>query len=124
MNWVIKRELEKIRAPLPEYNDDTTLIEIQKEGNIKTFQFEEGSSYVIKLADYILNEPPNFTLSSNWNKGVIPRSKYLIVEVTKLMGKMLQVNGSGYDIDDGVLKSDTYMGLWLPCGGVEMIDKL
>ena len=117
MNPVIKRELEKVRAPLPDYDDDTTVITILRksvEPNINTPTFKQNSCYLIELEDYILKEPPNFTLSSNWNRGIIPKSKFLKVEVCKVMGKMIQVNGSGYNPLDNIDKDDSYIGLWLP----------
>lgn len=127
MNPVIKRELEKIRAPLPEYDDSTTLINIPRKDSESTSavrQFVENNCYLIELEDYILNEPPNFTLSANWNKGVVPSSKFLKVEVSRVMGKMIQVNGSGYNPLTDTDHNDTYIGLWLPASSVKVHQQL
>ena len=127
MNPVIKRELEKVRAPLPEYDDNTTLITILRksaEPNAQVPQLVENHCYIVELESYILNEPPNFTLSANWNKGIIPKSKYLQIEVSKVMGKMVQVNGCGYDIVTNQSLMDGYIGLWLPALGVKVVTEI
>lgn len=127
MNPVIKRELEKVRAPLPEYDDNTTLITILRksvEPGAQVPQLIENHCYIIELESYILDEPPNFTLSSNWNRGIIPKSKHLQIEVSKVMGKMTQVNGSGYDIMNEQPLTDGYIGLWLPVLGIKIIREV
>ena len=45
-------------------------------------QYEVDHSYIIELSDYILNPPANFTLQDNWNKGVIPKSRFLKAVIT------------------------------------------
>lgn len=127
MNPVIKRELEKVRIPLPEYNDDTTLIKILQrsaESEVKMYPIVAGKCYLIQIADYVLNEPPHFTLSANWNNGIIPKSRYLKVQITRVMGKMIQVDGSGYDVYNQLDTSDTYIGLWLPLGSIGVVAEL
>ena len=127
MNPVIKRELEKVRIPLPEYDDNTTLITILRktiEDQVKTFPIVVSNCYLIQLADYVLNEPPNFTLSANWNGGVVPKSKYLKVQITKVMGKMIQVDGSGFDMLTQADTSDAYIGLWLPLASIGVVKEL
>ena len=127
MNPVVKRELEKVRIPLPEYDDDTTILHIPKQGNSSeavTHTIEVSHCYLIQVADYVLNEPPNFTLSSNWNKGVKPVSKFLKVQIDTIMGKMIQVSGCGYDWQSQADKSDVYSALWLPLASIGVIEEL
>lgn len=121
MNEIIKRELQKIHQPLPDYNDNTTHIIIPQKIVDTAPKFETGKSYIVKLADYILNEPPNFTLSSNWNKGIIPQSQTLIIYVKELVGKMVRVCGRGIDIGLNIYLNDIYDDLWLPDSGVEVL---
>ena len=123
MNPVIKRELEKVRAQLPEYDDSTTLIKISRDTTSPSPSLKEGGIYLIELADYVLNEPPNFTLSANWNKGVVPVSKQLSVQVIKLAGKMVQINGDGFDENTRTLKSDKYKEFWLPTASIKILDE-
>ncbi len=127
MNPVIKRELEKVRVPLPAYDDTTTLITILRESvnkEVKMFTVVQNHYYLIQLADYILNEPPNFSLSANWNKGIKPVSQFLKVEVNKIMGKMIQVSGYGFDWETQSDKSDNYLGLWLPLASIGVVQEL
>lgn len=124
MNPIIKRELEKVRAQLPEYDDSTTLIRIPRWEPLPDEKpLEVGGIYLIEIADYVLNEPPNFTLSANWNKGVIPTSNQLSVQVKKTAGKMVQLDATGYDPDLRRLKEDFYQDLWLPTASITILDQ-
>ena len=127
MNPVIKRELEKVRIPLPEYDDNTTTLHIPKQGSeteAVTHTIERSHHYLIQVADYVLNEPPNFTLSSNWNQGIKPVSKFLKVQIDNIMGKMLQVSGCGYDWQTQTARTDIYSGLWLPLASIGVIQEI
>lgn len=124
MDSVIKRELEKIHTRLPEYDDNTTHIHIPQKVVDTTPPFDVGKSYIVTLADYILQEPPGYTLSSNWNKGVCPVSKCVIMQVRELMGKMLKVYARGYDNTSNQYLPDIYYDLWLPQEGITIIQNL
>lgn len=122
MNNVIKRELEKVKAPI-EYDDDTTFITIPKKV-VEESKFEFNKSYLIKVEDYIINEPSNFTLSSNWNKGIKPKSNYLLIHVIQTSGKMLKVMARDFDIETQNYLEGTYPELWLPLGAITKIKEL
>ena len=124
MNEVIKRELEKIHVPLPDYNDDTTHIVIPQRIVDNSPKFEVAKSYIVSLEDYIIHEPQGFTLSSNWNKGVVPVSKCMIIQVRELVGKMLKVYARGYDQSTNEYLPDMYYDLWLPQDGVNILQRL
>lgn len=96
MNKFIKQQLDKCRIPLPEYDDNTTHIVIYRNNNISELEnLQIGVIYDIKVADYIINEPPTFTLSANWNGGTKPPEHLLTVEIIQLMGKMVKINAIG-----------------------------
>lgn len=125
MNPVIKRELGKVKVPLPEYDDSTTLITILRASpSAQPKQLELQHCYLLELADYLINEPPNFTLSANWNKGIKPKTKHLKIVVTRVMGSMFQLDGCGYDIVSQTDTMDSYIGLWLPLASVGIIEEL
>lgn len=124
MNPVIERELEKIRAPLPEFTDDTKVIRILKYNPEPTLSLEVGKMYLVGLPDYIVNEPPNYTLSANWNKGIVPKSSCLAVAVIQIFGKMVQVNARGYDYVTKLSLDDVYSGLWLPIESITVISEI
>lgn len=126
MNPVVKRELEKVRYPL-EYTDDTTHLVIPQKEDLfvaSVPEVEVGACYLIKLAPYILNEPPDFKLSSNWNKGVIPQSRFFNVSVNKVAGKMINVDASGVADDGFTPNNEAHVDLWLPSGGIQILQKL
>lgn len=122
MNKIIKSELEKIRAHIS-YDDSTRVITIPQAGEKEAPRFQVGKLYRIELAPYIVNEPATFTLSTNWNKGIVPKSYILQVQVVNVAGKMIQVDGSGYDVENDRLL-EPYTGLWLPQGGVTIIQEI
>ena len=124
MNPVIQRELDKIRAPLPDITDDVKVIKINKytPSNVPTIQ--AGKSYLIGLPDYILVEPPNYNLSANWNRGIVPQSNCLKVTVIQVFGPMMQINGRGFDYLTKEWNADFYDGLWLPIESVTIIQEL
>lgn len=127
MNSIIKQELEKCKDILPEFDDKTTYLLIPKGSNYqekKDIQLEIGRYYLIKLARYILYPPDNFTLDSNWNNGVHPQSEYMMVTPIKFVGKMIQFDGCGYDKIEDVATADIYNGLWLPSGGIEILEEV
>lgn len=122
MNKIIKNELEKVRATLPSYDDNTTSIFIPKKETI-SIDIKVNHLYRIMIEDYIINEPSNFTLSSNWNKGIKPTSKYLDVQITQVQGNMIQIDGCGIDMKTGTQQSDSYVGLWLPRKSITVIEE-
>lgn len=63
MNKFIEQQLKKCQvAKLGNYNSDTKEIIIKK---FEQILIQENSYYLIELADYILNPPPNSTLATN-----------------------------------------------------------
>lgn len=111
MNKFIKEELAKCKhAPLPDYDDTTTQIIINhKPEQVKLFdgEIKSGYNYNIKIENYIINPPPNFTLADNWNNGTSPTDNEMNVVVEEIMGKMVKVRGKGNN--DG-----QYWSGWLP----------
>ena len=126
MNKFIKKELEKCTITKNlKFNDDKTIIEIKRPiEDILSEDLSINYCYIIELADYILKPPPGFTLATNWNKGITPTSKYIKCMVTQIMGKMILIDGCGYNISNNVDLSDTYLGLWLPRQAIKIIQKV
>lgn len=124
MNDIIKEQLKKVRwVALPDYDDNTTQMIIKKQGK-PTLEFNVGHFYIFEIADYILTPSDTFTLASNWNKGIIPQSKYIRCQILQIMGKMIRVGAIGYDLSNQTDKSDIYESLWLPKAGIKIIDYL
>lgn len=124
MHKLIKEQLERCRvAVLPTWDENTTHLVISKKTQLSVEDLQVDHYYIIELADYILNEPEGFTLSSNWNKGKKPQSKYLKCCVTKRMGKMIYVEAIGYNIEKQEDINDIFNG-WLPSGGVTVKEEI
>lgn len=123
MNKIVQRELEKIRANI-DYNDNTTYIYIPKSGQLSAVDLQVDHNYNIYVEDYILHEPSNFSLSTNWNKGVVPSSKYLNICVISKMKDMICVDGCGWDNINNVVKADCYTGLWLPQSSIHVVKEI
>lgn len=124
MDSVIKRELDKVRVDLPPFDDTSTKIIINKSTPDLFTEFELNAQYEVELADYIIYEPKNFSLSSNWNNGIVPKSKHMFIYITKIVGKMINCFARGYNSDTDEMLEEQYESLWLPMGGLKVIRKL
>ena len=124
MNPLIKTQLNKIRTVrLPEFDDNTTHLNIPMRTNSDPIVVEQDKCYIIQVEDYILNPPDGFTLHTNWNGNKIPKHKFMKVDVTKIMGKMIKVNSIGYDMFNGTNINDMWEG-WLPEKSNTVIERL
>ena len=130
MNKIIKEQLDKCKIKLPEYNDSTTHLIIEKQLSNKEIiqesvkEAERDHYYIIQLQYYIINPPDNFTLSSNWNNGINPTSEYLLGTPIKFVGKMIQWDCCGYDYKNKNPLDDVYNGLWLPSKGFTIVEEV
>ena len=121
MNKLIKAQLQKVSvANIGEFDDNSKEIFIPK---YTQDRYEVGKYYLIMLDDTLLNNYNNPILVSNWNNNTYPKSKYMKVEVIKMMGKMICVNGIGYDINTKSNLCYTWSG-WLPTASIKQVDKL
>lgn len=121
MNKLISNELKKVAvADLSNHDKTKNEFIIPR---FKQVRLEENSYYLIKLDDALLKPDGMSTLSANWNKGTVPPHKYMKVDVSRVMGKMVQVNGLGYDYDKKEDLSVMWSG-WLPVTQIEVISKL
>lgn len=83
-----------------------------------------GGYYIIELESYIVNPPPTFTLHDNWNRGTKPKVKVMQCVVEKAMGKMILINGIGYDRENQCYIDGTEWKGWLPTKSVSIIRRL
>jgi hypothetical protein len=122
MNKIIKNQLLKCKvADIPSFEEDTTYIEIPKGKRFnKSLSFELNKCYIIEIEDYVLNPSPEFTLSTNWNRGTVPPNKYMKVMVSQIMGKMIKVIGNSYDYNNHTDLNFIWEG-WLPSAAVKLL---
>ena len=123
MNEIIKEQLKLLKvAELSEFDDNTTEITIPKQ-EAKEYNINIGKCYLIELENYIINPPETFTLHINWNNNIIPKDKYMKVEIVGIMGKMVKVNGVGYDFVNKLDLNTMWEG-WLPRKAITIIKEL
>lgn len=123
MNPLIKEQLQNVKLTIiPEYDEDTQELLIAK----RTYVLQEfvcRKCYLVELANYLVNPPPNFDLHINWNKGMIPKDRYLSCEVIQINGNMIKVSGIGYDIVKQQPTSNIWEG-WLPRKGLTILKEI
>ena len=111
MNKFVERELNRCRVNLPEWNSDTTHLVIPF--GIELPSQDGNKEYVISIKNYILHEPPNFTLSENWNHGTVPPEQFMTVKFVDKRGKLTKVSGVGN-------RTGIEWSGWLPDKGFEV----
>ena len=123
MNKYVIEELKKCKvAQLPPYNSSTRQLIIPKAQNVEQY-LRPGKCFLIKLEPYILNPPEGFTLHDNWNQGRKPPQQFMKVEIAQVMGKMIKVNGLGYDYANQKDTDEIWEG-WLPKKAISIISSL
>lgn len=124
MNSTIKKQLQNCRvANIPAFDNNTTEILIKKGNEFAVSPYQVGRCYLIELADYIINPPPDFTLADNWNQGRTPKYKHYKCEIKAVAGKMVRFMGSGYDIVTDTDANYVWDG-WAPQKGIKIIEEL
>ena len=121
MNKTIQEQLDKVKiADLSQFNEETNTYFIPKFTYVKV---ENDRCYLICLDDVLLVENPNSILMTNWKNRTTPKCKYMKVEVVKNLGKMILVNGIGYDNNTKEDLNYSWYG-WLPVQNIKVISKL
>lgn len=120
MNKIIDNELKKVLvADLSHYDSATRTYHIPQ---YKEKKFKVGECYIILLDDYITNPIDNI-VAINWNQGSIPNSSCYKIEITKVLGKMVFVEGLAYDYSTKQNKTSVWSG-WLPIEHFKIADTL
>lgn len=121
MNKYIKKELEKVKDIVKfNYNDDDLIINIPKSSTILP---KENEYYLVELNDSLFNSATNEILASNWNNNNMPKYKYYKVDVTKIIGNMIRVNGIAFNYETQQDINSIWTG-WLPISEIVILKKL
>lgn len=114
MNKFTYRELQKVNHLISgEWDGNSTHLVIYSEGQAPD-PFQIGTKCKVKIANYILNQPPNFTLAENWNQGTYPPEELLEIKIMKHIGQMIGVRAVGEN-------TKTVWEGWLPRKGVTLL---
>lgn len=117
-NKIILDQLSKVElADLSHFDNETNSYFIPKRCDIK---IEEDCCYLIEIKESLyLNQ----VLAINWNNGTFPKDKYLKIDVSKIMPKMIKVVSIGYDPTLNKDLSNFWSG-WLTLADISVIQKL
>ena len=126
MNKFIKEQLDNLKVAKCEYSEDSTEIFIPKktknmEANLNEIKLFK--TYLIEFADYILNEPPGFTLHTNWNNGIKPVDKCMKAYVIQDIGKMVKLKCTGFNVLDNKDLNTNWTG-WCPKKSIKIIKEI
>lgn len=119
MNKFIKQQLEKIKLPSSNYNENSTQIIFYKQINNKELLKVNGF-YRIKVSNFLLKESK---LSSNWNNGVFLKCNVLDICVIKILNNMIQVNAVELDETTNTQAENKYMGFWIPVSEITILGE-
>lgn len=124
MNIITEEQLKLCKvAHIPSFDETTNHIIIPKTNGGVRSDYEIGHSYLIHLEHYIISPPEGFTLHANWNNNIVPVDEYMQVSIVNEMGKMLQVNGKGYNPITMEFTGSNWNG-WLPKKAVKLLERL
>ena len=112
------------KANIPPLDNKVDQIQIPKGAMNQPNMVEVGGYYIIELASYITNPPSNFTLHDNWNNGVIPKERVMQCVVEKMIGKMVRINGIGYNRETCSYIDKSEWNGWIPQKSIEIIRAL
>lgn len=123
MNKFIIKELKKIKtAIIPQWDENTTEMIISKKDN-NPINISLGKCYIIEVENYIIHPYEGFTLHIEWNKGIVPKHKYMKCEVLQIMGKMIKIEALGYDWENQCDILEPWSG-WLPSKSVKILREV
>ena len=93
---IIKEQLEKCQfADLNNYDSRTNTFLIRKYCKPT---YELNHCYLVRLPSSIVNNSDS-VLAVNWNAGAFPRTQYLKIYISKVMGPMIYVDSIGFDFE-------------------------
>ena len=117
MRDLIKQQLAKVNyADLSHFDETTGVFNIPKYSKPK---FDIGKMYIIQVANELVDNN-NSVIATNWNSGTSPKSPFLKIYVSKMVGKMIYVDSLVFDMNT---KSDTSIiwSGWLPTEQITQI---
>lgn len=94
MRKIIRDQLDKVtQADLSNLSEDHPFIVPQR----KELIVEMNKQCVVTMSDDLLVRGMNPILESNYNKGTLPPTKYMLGEFERPLGKLVYFTGVGYD---------------------------
>ena len=120
MRDYVKKQLAKCHyADLSDYDERTNTYHIPKYSKPR---YEVGKMYLVKLSGSLVDNADS-AVATNWNGGTSPKMPYLKIYVSKMLGRMLQVDSICYDYDKMADTALMWSG-WLPVDELTQLSTL
>lgn len=114
---IVETQLKKCSyADLSHFDKATGVFNIPKYSKPK---FDIGKMYIIQVANELVNNNSS-VIATNWNNGISPKSQFLKIYVSKMVGKMIYVDSLVFNIDTKSDTNITWSG-WLPTEQITQI---
>ena len=120
MNKLTKKQLEQVSiADLSNFDEAHNVFYIKKYSKPI---FKPNMCYIIKISKELINNSSHF-ITTNWNKGMFPKSEYYKAYVSKIIGKMIYCDCLEYDYDKKCDKTNSFSG-WFDINLIEQLEVL
>lgn len=118
---VLEKQLRACEfADLTNYDPETKSYYIKKYSKPL---YDLQACYLVKInADTLLNRTS--VVAVNWNKGQVPICEYMTIFVLQIIGKMINVDGIGYDINTKENLPMLRWSGWLHIDEITQLEKL
>ena len=103
-------------ADLSHFDSTTGVFNIPKYSKPK---FDIGKMYIIQVANELVDNNSS-VIATNWNSGTSPKSQFLKIYVSKMVGKMIYVDSLVFNIETKSDTNITWSG-WLPTEQITQI---
>ena len=113
MSTQLENELAKTNAI--KLNDTCYKIEQNK-----SIRIDVSKCYLVELKDTMYKA--DTIIAINWNRGIVPKCRYYIVDVLNKVSSMIKVNGVGYNTDPSKIE-DNFQG-WFPLTEIKIISEM
>ena len=114
---IVETQLKKCSyADLSHFDEAKGVFNIPKYSKPK---FDIGKMYIIQVANELVDNNSS-VIATNWNSGTSPKSQFLKIYVSKMVGKMIYVDSLVFNIDTKSDTNITWSG-WLPTEQITQI---
>ena len=123
MSYYAKDLMEKVKTvEVPDLTDTNHII-IKKRLPTTTDLIRLDRSYLIEIVTQCLPADNASLLKDNWNNGSMPRYQHMKVTIDNIVGKMVKVSGTAFDISTNTDIADAWSG-WLPESAIKVLGEI
>lgn len=120
MTSIRDQQLKKIVvADLSNFDSSTNTYFIPR---YKRPRFEEGKSYLVQVANELINNADSVYIV-NYNAGRVIKNRFYKIAISKVNGGMLHLDGLAFDPDTNQDLGEFWSG-WLPASSLKQLETL